>query len=104
MVAPGRMSLVGARDKEELQLISPLPEVSASAGSSSATISRHADLNRSRRLARGRTTDGGSGFWLHLDVDVLDREAFPATDYLMPDGLSMDELRALFAPWLPLPA
>ena len=26
--------------------------------------------------------------WVHLDVDVLDQAAFPATDYLMPGGLS----------------
>jgi arginase len=37
-------------------------------------------------------------FWLHLDVDVLDEAAFPATDYLMPDGLTWDELAALIGP------
>lgn len=30
--------------------------------------------------------------WLHLDVDVLDEVAFPATDYLLPGGLTVDEL------------
>ena len=33
-------------------------------------------------------------FWLHFDVDVLDQDVFPATDYLMPGGLDWDELRA----------
>jgi arginase len=37
-------------------------------------------------------------FWLHLDVDILSVEAFPATDYLMPGGLSLDELRDLMRP------
>ncbi len=32
------------------------------------------------------------GFWLHLDVDVLDEDVFPATDYLMPNGMTWDEL------------
>ena len=41
---------------------------------------------------------GDAKFWLHLDVDILDRDVFPATDYLMPDGLSMAELRALITP------
>lgn len=42
---------------------------------------------------------GAAGpFWLHLDVDVLDEAAFPATDYLQPNGLDWDELTALLAP------
>lgn len=32
--------------------------------------------------------------WVHLDVDVLDQDEFPATDYLLPGGLTLDELRA----------
>ncbi len=32
------------------------------------------------------------GFWIHLDVDVLDDAVMPAVDYRMPDGLSLDEL------------
>jgi arginase len=37
-------------------------------------------------------------FWLHLDLDVLDEEAFPATDYLMPGGLELTELADLLRP------
>jgi arginase len=37
-------------------------------------------------------------FWLHLDVDVLDEAAFPATDYLLPGGLDVDQLRDLLRP------
>ena len=37
-------------------------------------------------------------FWMHLDVDILGEDEFPATDYLMPDGLDMDELVALMRP------
>lgn len=33
-----------------------------------------------------------AGFWIHLDVDVLDDAIMPAVDYRMPDGLSWDEL------------
>jgi arginase len=43
-------------------------------------------------------------FWLHFDVDVLDQEVFPATDYLQPDGASWDEVSALLAPLLSSPA
>jgi arginase len=46
---------------------------------------------------------GGDGFWMHLDVDVLDERAFPATDYLMPRGLEMGELTDLLRPLLTSP-
>src|SRR5262249_8495346 len=32
------------------------------------------------------------GFWIHLDVDVLDDAIMPAVDYRLPGGLSWDEL------------
>jgi arginase family enzyme len=32
------------------------------------------------RAAEGLSRGGGA-FWIHLDVDVLDEEAMPATDY-----------------------
>jgi arginase len=45
-----------------------------------------------------------SPFWLHFDVDVLDQDVFPATDYLMPGGMTWEELRAVIAPLLSSPA
>ncbi len=33
-----------------------------------------------------------SGFWIHLDVDVLDDDLMPAVDYRSPGGLSWEEL------------
>jgi arginase len=39
--------------------------------------------------------DGPGGFWMHLDVDVLDDAIMPAVDYRLPDGLSWDELTAV---------
>jgi arginase len=35
------------------------------------------------------------GFWIHLDVDVLDDAIMPAVDYRMPDGLSWEELEII---------
>jgi arginase len=37
-------------------------------------------------------------FWMHLDVDILGEDEFPATDYLMPDGLDMGQLVELMRP------
>jgi arginase len=35
------------------------------------------------------------GFWVHLDVDVLDDAIMPAVDYRHPGGLSWDEATQL---------
>lgn len=35
------------------------------------------------------------GFWIHLDVDVLDDAVMPAVDYRMSDGLDFGELAAV---------
>src|SRR6185369_991776 len=43
-------------------------------------------------------------FWIHLDVDVLDEREMPATDYLMPGGLSWEALTALMAPLCAVPS
>lgn len=43
------------------------------------------------RLSR----EGLDGFWIHLDVDVLDDAIMPAVDYRLVGGLSWDELHAV---------
>jgi arginase len=43
-------------------------------------------------LAHLGRIDGPAGFWIHLDVDVLDDAIMPAVDYRLPSGLSWDEL------------
>lgn len=40
-------------------------------------------------------TGTGAGFWVHLDVDVLDDEIMPAVDYRLPGGLSWEELETV---------
>jgi arginase len=36
-----------------------------------------------------------SGFWVHMDADVLDPSVMPAVDSPDPDGLAIDEVRRL---------
>jgi len=36
-----------------------------------------------------------SGFWIHLDADVLDDSIMPAVDYRLPGGLTFPELSDL---------
>lgn len=60
---------------------------------------RGADLAAVGSAAESHLREGGR-FWLALDVDVLDERAFPATDYLMPDGLELADLETLIRPLL----
>ncbi|MBC9730951.1 arginase family protein [Streptomyces sp. TRM68367] len=44
----------------------------------------------------GRLNGGGcAGYWVHLDVDVLDDAVMPAVDYRQPGGLSWAELEGV---------
>ncbi|MGI5199722.1 arginase family protein [Streptomyces sp. CA-288835] len=48
------------------------------------------------RQAVERLSGGGSGgYWVHLDVDVLDDAVMPAVDYRIPGGLTWTELEAV---------
>jgi arginase len=56
------------------------------------------------RFERGRSeelmvaaleTIAAETFWLHVDLDVLSSEAFPAVDYPQPGGLGWEELDGL---------
>jgi arginase len=40
------------------------------------------------------------GFWIHLDLDVLDDEIMPAVDSRSPGGLSYQELKNILTPLL----
>ena len=93
-----RVWLVGPRDLEEaLTYGHPHPD------DIPALTFVDADAIRARGAAAvGSSVEQqaarGAGFWVHLDVDVLDERAFPATDYLMPDGLEPDQLTELLRP------
>ena len=100
----GRVWLVGPRDLEEaLTYGHPHPR--------DIPGLTHIDADTIRE--RGASTVGtsvahdaaeGAGFWVHLDVDVLDERAFPATDYLMDGGLEVADLTDLLRPLLTSPA
>jgi arginase len=101
VVDPGRIELLGPRDEEEaVGFGSPTPpEVGISHFRDRESL-RGADLATVGAESAERLSEGGRRYWLHLDVDVMDQEAFPATDVLMPDGLSVAELSELMAPLL----
>lgn len=73
---------------------------------------RVADLSEVRRRGAGEVArravaslaaGGATGFWIHLDADVLNDEVMPAVDYRQPDGLWPAELSEVLAPALASP-
>jgi arginase len=50
-----------------------------------------------------RVFAGLDGFWVHLDVDVVDGELLPAVDRPEPDGLTWQQLTAVLAALLAAP-
>jgi arginase len=104
VVDPTHAAIVGYRDLEEaLGYGHPHPKEIA------GLIAIDADGVRARggravgRELVERLRDPGR-LWIHLDVDVLDQDVFPATDYLMPGGLGWPELTDLLGPMLTSPA
>ena len=89
---PAEGVVLGARDPEEAVDIAPLLD-----GELTELLVLTPDdlrgqgLAEAGRLCAERLAEVGR-FWIHLDVDVLDELAMPATDYLMPGGLEWDEL------------
>lgn len=88
--------VLGARDKEEAADIGDLPERLG------LTVFGPSDIAAGAEALGSATRDGfarsGIPYWLHLDLDVLDEAVFPATDYLMPDGIDLDQLADLLRP------
>ena len=104
IVEPGNIAFLGARDEEELEMIAPLPKGLGIGRIEDRDALRHADLEHVAHSVADELTADGGHFWLHLDVDVLDRDAFPATDYLMPDGLSRRRAQGADGPAGRIPA
>jgi arginase len=92
---PAQVVVLGARDPEEAVDIAPLLQGPLAA----LTVLDPAALRATGPRERARDAAARlDRFWIHLDVDVLDEAAMPATDYLMPGGLEWDELAELLGP------
>jgi arginase len=96
-VVDGRDVIVlGARDPDEAADLGGLPaELGVTVCGVEAVLADPAGI---AAQTTARLDESGRPFWMHIDVDVLDEIAFPATDYLMPGGLSLEQLADLLTP------
>ncbi|MFH9011504.1 arginase family protein [Streptomyces sp. NPDC017943] len=87
---------LGFRDAEESAAygMQPLPDA---LHAMDLDIVRALGAGEAARRAVGLLTGGGAdaGYWVHLDVDVLDDAVMPAVDYRQPDGLSWQDLETV---------
>jgi arginase len=97
LIEPAKIAVVGARDHAEAtDLGSSLPaDVDPELLDLDADTVRGDGPAVTGELAAAHAGRDAEGFWLHLDLDVLDQVEFPATDYLMPGGLTWPELTQL---------
>jgi len=99
LVGPDQLALLGPRDRAEAETLGAvLPENCGLRPELSPAQLRERGLSAAGQDAADRLSQAGGRYWLHLDVDVLSEDVFPATDYLMPGGLNLAELRDLMEP------
>jgi arginase len=103
-VEAGRTALIGFRDREEsLEYGMRQPEqLDPPPLRHSLADLRGGDPGATAEEVAAALGEAGP-FWLHFDVDVLDPRVFPATDYLMPGGMTWEELRVVLTPLLSSP-
>ena len=94
------MAILGYHDQEELDDVADQLPGKRAAGlfdADAATIKATGPAAVGR-AAVDHVAAVADHLWLHIDLDVLDQDVFPATDYLMSGGLDWDELVALVTP------
>jgi arginase len=104
-ISPGEGVVLGARDPEEAVDVAGLLDGElADLVVLTPEDLRAQGLSEAGSFAADQLAADPGRFWIHLDVDVLDERAMPATDYLMPGGLEWEELAELLGPLCGSPA
>jgi arginase len=97
-IAAADAAIVGYRDREESRsygMVQP-EEVPGLTHVSVDDVREQGSAAVGERVSA--VIEPGVPMWLHFDVDVLDQDVFPATDYLMPNGMTWEELAPLMRP------
>jgi arginase len=97
LLAPEALAMLGPRDRREVE--------AAGVESLDGSVAlfrddrgvRAAGATAAARYAVAALEPVTRSFWLHVDLDVLSTEDFPAADYLQPGGLSWEELLEIAA-------
>jgi arginase len=58
----------------------------------------HGHAEVARQALKRLTAPGLRGFWIHLDVDVINPVQMPAVDSPVPGGPTLDKLASLLGP------
>ena len=83
LVARPELVLLGPRDRDEAVAYGcVLPEDAGLDTELTPAALRDRGLAAAGQAARDQLSAAAGRYWVHLDVDVLDELAFPATDYL----------------------
>jgi arginase len=103
LLTPERVAMLGPRDRRELGEAGVESLDGAIALFRDDVAVRASGTAVSAQEAVAALAAGSSSFWLHVDLDVLRTDDFPAADYLQPGGLTWAELRDIAAPALAAP-
>jgi arginase len=95
LLAPEAVAMLGPRDRREIE------EGGAASLEGSVALFRDDEAIRasaaetSASEAIASLTGRSPTFWLHIDLDALRTDEFPAADYTQPGGLTWPELLAI---------
>jgi arginase len=103
LVQPCDVVAIGARDGSERSVEASELAVEGTVFQALADA-RHRGLSASAADAVVHLAEtGAEGFWIHVDVDVLDSEVMPAVDSPQPDGMTDEELVETLRPLVAAP-
>jgi arginase len=100
LLTPDRVAMLGPRDRRELDEAGVESLDGAIALFRDDVAVRASGAAASAREAVVTLAAGSRSFWLHVDLDVLSAEDFPAADYLQLGGLTWKDLLDIAAPAL----
>jgi arginase len=103
LLAPEAISMLGPRDRNEIEQggAESLADTVAMLRDDKSVRTRGAEASAHEAIRA--LANSAPAFWLHIDLDVLRTEDFPAADYTQPGGLTWDELLEIARPTLAAP-
>ncbi|MBA4095261.1 MAG: arginase [Rhodospirillum sp.] len=95
LVRDADVAVVGPRDAEQAHELGSQPLPPTIFAQDLDEVRRVGAEEAARAAVEHLSRQTPDGFWIHLDVDVLDDAIMPAVGYRMPGGLSWQELETI---------